>query len=147
MLVKAVTRAGQSSRARSVQCSAAARRHEIRPIEFANHARRQALAKWPGIRKLRTTRLLPDSVGGRNSTFDISVWLSHIPRTHEIDDGLRARRVRPGRLQDNGRAQLGEPEAERDFRLSPPRTGSDRIADPRSNQSSHRARPAQGPDS
>src|SRR2546422_8466966 len=79
MLVKAVTRAGQSSRARSVQCSAAARRHEIRPIEFANHARRQALAKWPGIRKLRTTCLLPDSVGGRNSTFDISAGFSHIP--------------------------------------------------------------------
>src|SRR5207247_10854668 len=81
MLVKAVTRAGQSSRARSVQCSAAARRHEIRPIEFANHARRQALTKWPGIRKLRTTCLLPDSVGGRNSTFDIPAGFSHLRAT------------------------------------------------------------------
>src|SRR5207244_11285075 len=81
MLVKAVTRAGQSSRARSVQCSAAARRHEIRHTECANYGRRQALAKWPVIRKLRTTCLLPDSVGGRNSTFDISAGFSHI-RAH-----------------------------------------------------------------
>src|SRR5439155_13855323 len=71
MSVNAATRAGQRSRARSVQCPAAARRHEIRPIEFATHARRQALAKWAGTRRLRTAAcyqtLLTAAI--RHSTF------------------------------------------------------------------------------
>src|SRR5216117_3320131 len=71
MSVNAATRAGQRSRARSVQCPAAARRHEIRPIEFATHARRQALAKWAGTRRLRTAacyQTLP-TAAIRHSTF------------------------------------------------------------------------------